>query len=70
MRIRLFIAPLVALLIALPIRAEEKKPEAQKPVAVPFVLMPTGHFLVTVKLNDKGPFKLIFDTGAPTMASC
>jgi hypothetical protein len=29
--------------------------------------MPTGHFLVSVKLNGKGPYKLIFDTGAPTM---
>src|SRR5262245_34283128 len=67
MRLRLFLAPLVALLVALPVRAEEKKSEAPMPVAVPFVLMPTGHFLVTVKLNDKGPFKLIFDTGAPTM---
>jgi hypothetical protein len=39
----------------------------EKPVKVPFVLMPTGHFLVDVKLNDKGPYKLIFDTGNPTM---
>lgn len=38
-----------------------------KPVKVPFMLMPSGHFLVTVKVNDKGPYKLIFDTGAPTM---
>ena len=38
-----------------------------KPVKVPFVLMPSGHFIVTVKVNDKGPYKLIFDTGAPTM---
>jgi hypothetical protein len=29
--------------------------------------MPTGHFIVQVKINDKGPYKLIFDTGAPTM---
>jgi hypothetical protein len=66
-RIRLFIASLLAVVVALPSRADEKKSEGDKPVAVPFVLMPTGHFLVTVKLNDKGPYKLIFDTGAPTM---
>jgi hypothetical protein len=39
----------------------------EKPLKVPFVLMPSGHFLVSVKINGKGPFKLIFDTGAPTM---
>ncbi len=46
------------------------KPQAAadlKPVKIPFVLMPSGHFLVSVKINDKGPYKLIFDTGAPTM---
>ena len=38
-----------------------------KPILVPFTLMPTGHFVVSVKINDKGPYKLIFDTGAPTL---
>ncbi len=38
-----------------------------KPVRVPFKLLRTGHFLVEVKLNGKGPYQLIFDTGAPTM---
>ncbi len=38
-----------------------------KPIVVPFTLLSSGHFLVSVKLNDKGPYKLIFDTGAPTM---
>lgn len=45
----------------------EKPPEDAKPIKAPFILMPTGHFLVSVRLNDKGPYKLIFDTGAPTM---
>jgi PDZ domain/Aspartyl protease len=63
---RAFLASLVALSVAAPLRADEVTDEI-KPVKVPFVLMPTGHFLVTVKLNDKGPYKLIFDTGAPTM---
>jgi PDZ domain/Aspartyl protease len=63
---RLFLASLIAVVIAAPARADETKSEA-KPIAVPFILMPTGHFLVSVKLNDKGPYKLIFDTGAPTM---
>jgi hypothetical protein len=36
-----------------------------KPVVVPFELLPTGHMTVMVKVNDKGPYKVIFDTGAP-----
>jgi hypothetical protein len=39
----------------------------EKPIVVPFKLMSSGHFIVKVKLNDKGPYNLIFDTGAPTM---
>jgi hypothetical protein len=41
--------------------------EAAEKFKVPFKLMPTGHFLVDVKVNGKGPYKLIFDTGAPMM---
>ena len=37
-----------------------------KPQTVPFVIVPSGHFLVKVKLNGSGPYNLIFDTGAPT----
>jgi PDZ domain/Aspartyl protease len=39
-------------------------PEA-KPITVPFTLLPSRHMLIEVKINDKGPYKLIFDTGAP-----
>jgi hypothetical protein len=42
----------------------EKKPAA-KPVVVPFEILKSGHMAVMVKVNGKGPFKLIFDTGAP-----
>jgi hypothetical protein len=38
---------------------------ADKPVVVPFELLKTGHMTVMVKINGKGPYKLIFDTGAP-----
>jgi membrane-associated protease RseP (regulator of RpoE activity) len=64
--LRTFLAPVIVLCVAAPARPDESNGETN-PVKVPFVLMPTGHFLVTVKLNDKGPYKLIFDTGAPTM---
>ncbi len=36
-----------------------------KPVVVPFELLPSGHMTVMVKVNGKGPYRLIFDTGAP-----
>ena len=39
-------------------------PEA-KPVKVPFKLLPSRHMLIEVEINGKGPYKLIFDTGAP-----
>jgi hypothetical protein len=45
---------------------KDDKKEPAKPVVVPFELLPSGHMTVMVKLNGKGPYKLIFDTGAPT----
>jgi hypothetical protein len=35
------------------------------PVAVPFELLPTRHIVVSVRLNGKGPYRMLFDTGAP-----
>ena len=37
-----------------------------KPVVVPFELLKSRHMAVEVKVNGKGPYRLIFDTGAPT----
>ena len=36
-----------------------------KAIVVPIELLPSRHFVVLVKLNDKGPYRLILDTGAP-----
>jgi hypothetical protein len=36
-----------------------------KPLKVPFDTLKTQHIVVMVKINDKGPYRLIFDTGAP-----
>jgi hypothetical protein len=41
------------------------KPDA-KAVVVPFELLKSRHMAVQVKINGKGPYRLIFDTGAPT----
>jgi hypothetical protein len=35
------------------------------PVAVPFELLMTKHMVVAIKINGKGPYRVIFDTGAP-----
>jgi hypothetical protein len=37
------------------------------PVAVPFELLPSRHMVVKALVNGKGPYRLIFDTGAPIM---
>ncbi|MFO0841189.1 MAG: aspartyl protease family protein [Gemmataceae bacterium] len=36
-----------------------------KPVTVPFELLKSGHMAVQVRVNGKGPYLLVFDTGAP-----
>src|ERR1700682_1438317 len=57
---RIFASALLCLCVSLPAMAE-----APKSVTVPFELLKTGHMTVMVKVNGKGPYKLIFDTGAP-----
>jgi hypothetical protein len=44
--------------------AQPKKDD--KPIVVPFELLKSRHMAVQVKINGKGPYRLIFDTGAPT----
>ena len=60
----LFVALL--LLIAVPTRAEDtaKKLDA-KPVVIPLEVLKTRHLAINVKINGKGPYRMIFDTGAP-----
>lgn len=36
-------------------------------VAVPYRLSPTMHVMVRAKVNGKGPFNLVLDTGAPAL---
>ena len=59
----LFATGLFALFIPFPSRADEAAKE--KTAIVPFELLKTGHMTVMVKVNGKGPYRLIFDTGAP-----
>jgi hypothetical protein len=54
-----------ALLLALPMTAAARDTTPAKAVTVPFELLRSGHMAVQVKVNGKGPYRLIFDTGAP-----
>jgi hypothetical protein len=45
---------------------DSKKPEA-KSFRVPFGLSETKHVLVRAKINGKGPYNFIVDTGAPAL---
>ena len=42
-------------------KTEKKRTKA----VVPFEMLPTNHMLVEARINDKGPYRLIFDLGAP-----
>ena len=65
---------LVLLLAAVPARAADEKPAEKQPAEkqpakfeVPYRLTDSQHVLVRVKLNGKGPFNFILDTGAPAL---
>lgn len=55
----LFLAPAL-------VRADEPKADP-KPILVPYRLTATNHVLVRAKVNGKGPFNFILDTGAPAL---
>jgi membrane-associated protease RseP (regulator of RpoE activity) len=40
-------------------------PVKGKPAVVPFEMLDSNHMVVNAKLNGKGPYRLIFDLGAP-----
>lgn len=69
MKPRYWLSGLLLLALVGPARAEKaaKAPARAevKPVTVKFELLRSGHMAVLVKVNGKGPYKLIFDTGAP-----
>ncbi len=61
-----YLAVGLALLIAAPAWADDK-PKDDSTYAVPYKLTDTKHVMVRVKLNGKGPFNFILDTGAPAL---
>src|SRR5438552_1298696 len=54
------LAGLLILALDLPLSAAESS-------AVPFEVIQSKHIAVKVKINGKGPYRFIFDTGAPFM---
>ena len=57
---RLTLTAVLVLLATLPARADDAKP-----AVVPFELLKTKHITLDIKVNGKGPYRVIFDTGAP-----
>ena len=55
------LALVAAFALAGPARAEDPP----KPITVPFTMLPSRHIMVEASINGKGPYRLIFDTGAP-----
>jgi hypothetical protein len=53
----------VGLLLLAPVLA--RGDEAAKSFSIPFEMLPTQHMAIKVKINGKGPYRIIFDTGAP-----
>jgi hypothetical protein len=47
------------------LKPPEKASAADAPIVVPFRMLPSNHMVVEAKLNGKGPFRFIFDLGAP-----
>lgn len=64
------LGPLLLCLLV-PVRADENEPGARKPAGktfqVPYRLTDTQHVLVRAKINGKGPYNFIIDTGAPLL---
>ncbi len=61
----------MAVLVLAPVPApagpRERAPDVGTSYQVPFRLTNTNHYLVRVRINGKGPFNFLVDTGAPAL---
>ncbi len=63
---RFLVFSFCALLFPLHVHAQDDvKKDPPKKFVIPFELIKTQHMVVSVKVNGKGPYRLVFDTGAP-----
>ena len=60
-------AVLSAVCLAPPLRADEPAKTDAKPIEVPYRTTVPKHIMVRAKINGKGPFNFILDTGAPAL---
>jgi hypothetical protein len=67
MRILCTCAALAVLFLAPPARADEPVRTQPKSFQVPYRLTKPKHILVRAKINGKGPYNFIVDTGAPAL---
>jgi serine protease DegQ len=67
MRARWSLCLLALFPLALPLHAGEAAKAATRTYRVPYRLTDTNHILVRAKINGKGPFNFIVDTGAPAL---
>jgi hypothetical protein len=70
MPLRILTAVLAMLFATLPAFADDKPKDPPKPEPsydIPYKLTDSKHVMVRVKLNGKGPFNFILDTGAPAL---
>jgi hypothetical protein len=65
MKMPWFLAGFCLLVFALCLPGEDKKKAKETTHQVPYRLTDTYHVLVRAKINGKGPFNFILDTGAP-----
>jgi hypothetical protein len=55
----------VVLAVAYAFAQDPPPPRVGEKAVVPFEMLPTNHMVVKARINDQGPFRLIFDLGAP-----
>ena len=63
----LSVVPLFSLAFVSPARADDTNQVKDKTIQVPYRLTATQHVLVRAKINGKGPYNFILDTGAPAL---
>jgi membrane-associated protease RseP (regulator of RpoE activity) len=62
-----YVLPILFLGVVSPALADDKKPAKEEVFQIPYRLTATQHVLVRAKINGKGPFNFILDTGAPAL---
>ena len=60
-------AGLAVIHLAAPLCADEEKKIEAKALQVPYTITNTKHVMVRAKINGKGPYNFIVDTGAPAL---